>query len=111
MLQGALGQPKPTATDTGAQAAVQTMEDTRDRVAEFVQCHHRLAAQPEAPASDNAPAANGLAHIVLPVSAIAAGRAPKREGQTPSGSDIMLDALAEEEVAHAAMRFMQSQRT
>ena len=42
----------------------------------------------------------------LPVSAVAAGLAPARDGKgTPSGSDIAADALAEQAVAHAAQRY------
>ncbi len=47
----------------------------------------------------------------LPVSAVAMGLAPERSGErTPSGADIAMDALAEEEVAHMAQRFFQQQQ-
>ena len=45
----------------------------------------------------------------MPVSAVAAGRARDRGGTTPHGSDIMADALAEEEVARTAEQFMAGQ--
>ena len=47
----------------------------------------------------------------LPVSAVAMGLAPERSGEgTPSGADIAMDALAEEEVAHMAQRFFEQQQ-
>ena len=46
----------------------------------------------------------------MPVSAVAAGKALKRENNMPHGSDIMADALAEEEVASTAQRFMAMQQ-
>ena len=42
----------------------------------------------------------------LPISAVAAGKAQKRAGSLPMGSDIMADVLAEEEIAAAAQKFM-----
>ncbi len=37
----------------------------------------------------------------LGISAVSLGIAPDRSGDPPTGSDIALDALAEEEVAHS----------
>lgn len=45
----------------------------------------------------------------MPVSAVMAGRAPNRSSTVPTGADIMLDALAEEEVARQAQRFLRQQ--
>ena len=42
----------------------------------------------------------------LPISAVATGQAPARAGSTPTGSDILLDALREEEVAAQAQHFL-----
>ena len=42
----------------------------------------------------------------LPISAVATGQAPARSGSTPTGSDILLDALREEEVAAKAQQFL-----
>lgn len=43
----------------------------------------------------------------LPVSAVSLGLAPERSGgKTPTGADIALDALMEEEVAHSAQQFL-----
>lgn len=42
----------------------------------------------------------------LPVSAVALGRAPSRADSTPTGADILLDALREQEVAHQAQQFL-----
>ncbi|PRW20348.1 sec-independent translocase -like [Chlorella sorokiniana] len=47
--------------------------------------------------------------MMLPVSAVAAGWAPDRAGKAPSGSEIFLDALAEELVAAHVLRFQQQQ--
>lgn len=45
----------------------------------------------------------------MPVSAVTAGRVPNRSSSIPTGADIMLDAIAEEEVAHQALRFLKQQ--
>lgn len=42
----------------------------------------------------------------LPVSAVALGKAPSRADSTPTGADILLDALYEQEVAHQAQQFL-----
>ena len=42
----------------------------------------------------------------LPVSAVALGKAPSRSESTPTGSDVLLDALHEQEVAHHAQQFL-----
>jgi len=44
---------------------------------------------------------------MLPVSAVAAGKAPDRSGTMPTGADIMIDALMEHKVAMQAKRFME----
>ncbi|KAL3158122.1 hypothetical protein ABBQ32_011720 [Trebouxia sp. C0010 RCD-2024] len=46
----------------------------------------------------------------LPLSAVAIGKAPSREDTTPTGSDILLDALQEEAVAAQAQQFLDSER-
>ena len=46
----------------------------------------------------------------LPVSAVALGKAPSRSDTTPSGSDILLDALHEQEVAHQAQQFLNTEQ-
>lgn len=48
--------------------------------------------------------------VPLPVSAVAAGRARLGSEGMPQGSDIMADALAEEEVARTAQQFMSMQQ-
>lgn len=42
----------------------------------------------------------------LPISAAAAGRVPDRTGTTPTGSEVMLDALMEEKIAQHAVAFL-----
>jgi hypothetical protein len=43
----------------------------------------------------------------LPLSAVSLGLAPERSGEkTPTGADIALDALLEEDVAHKAKHFL-----
>ena len=44
----------------------------------------------------------------LPLSAVAVGKAPSRADTTPTGSDILLDALHEEQVAAQAQQFLDS---
>lgn len=44
----------------------------------------------------------------LPLSAVSIGKAPSRADSTPTGSDILLDALQEEEVAAQAQQFLDS---
>lgn len=44
----------------------------------------------------------------LPLSAVAMGKAPGRSGSIPTGSDILLDALREEEVAAQAQQFLET---
>ena len=44
----------------------------------------------------------------LPLSAVALGKAPERSGSIPTGSDILLDALREEEVAAQAQQFLET---
>ena len=46
----------------------------------------------------------------LPLSAVAIGKAPSRGDTTPTGSDILLDALQEEEVAAQAQQFLDSEQ-
>ena len=46
----------------------------------------------------------------LPVSAVTAGRVRLRTDAITQGSDIMADALAEEEIAQAAQKFMAMQK-
>lgn len=46
----------------------------------------------------------------LPISAVAVGKAPPRGDSTPTGSDILLDALHEEEVAAQAQQFLGSEQ-
>lgn len=46
----------------------------------------------------------------LPISAVAVGKAPSRGDSTPTGSDILLDALQEEEVAAQAQQFLGSEQ-
>ena len=46
----------------------------------------------------------------LPISAVAVGKAPSRGDSTPTGSDILLDALQEEEVAAQAQQFLSSEQ-
>eukprot|EP00884_Botryococcus_braunii_P005296 jgi/Botrbrau1/14768/Bobra.0284s0002.1 len=45
----------------------------------------------------------------MPVSAVMAGRVPDRSSSIPTGADIMLDAVAEEDVAHQALQFLKRQ--
>ncbi|KAI3424299.1 hypothetical protein D9Q98_009854 [Chlorella vulgaris] len=55
--------------------------------------------------------AEGQQHpLTLPVSAVAAGWAPNRAGTVPSGSEILLDALAEELVAAQMLQMQQQQQ-
>lgn len=43
----------------------------------------------------------------LPLSAVSLGLVPERSGdKTPTGADIALDALMEQEVAHSAQQFL-----
>lgn len=42
----------------------------------------------------------------LPISAAAAGRVPDRSGTTPTGSEVVLDALMEEKIASHAVSFL-----
>jgi len=44
----------------------------------------------------------------LPISAVALGKAPSRADSIPTGSDILLDALREEEVAAQAQQFLET---
>lgn len=44
----------------------------------------------------------------LPISAVSLGKAPSRSDSVPTGSDILLDALREEEVAAHAQRFLET---
>ena len=46
----------------------------------------------------------------LPLSAVSIGKAPSRGDSTPTGSDILLDALQEEEVAAQAQQFLGSEQ-
>lgn len=46
----------------------------------------------------------------LPLSAVAIGKAPSRGDTTPTGSDILVDALQEEEVAAQAQQFLDSEQ-
>lgn len=46
----------------------------------------------------------------LPISAVAVGKAPSRGDSTPTGSDILLDALQEEAVAAQAQQFLGSEQ-
>lgn len=41
------------------------------------------------------------------ISAVSLGKAPDRSREPPTGSDIALDALAEEEVAHAVRKILE----
>lgn len=50
----------------------------------------------------------GTVHVI-PVSAVQAGLAPNRTGTTPTGSEVLLDALQEERVAHQARVFFLQQ--
>jgi hypothetical protein len=45
----------------------------------------------------------------MPVSAVAAGRVPDRSSTLPTGADIVMDALAEEDVAQQAALFLRQQ--
>ncbi|EFN51635.1 hypothetical protein CHLNCDRAFT_55034 [Chlorella variabilis] len=47
--------------------------------------------------------------LTVPVSAVAAGLAPDRSGTAPTGSEILLDALAEELLAAQVLRLQQQQ--
>ncbi len=46
----------------------------------------------------------------LPISAVSLGKAPIRSDSTATGSDILLDALREEEVAAHAQRFLETEQ-
>lgn len=46
----------------------------------------------------------------LPISAVALGQAPARSDAIPTGSDILLDALREEEVAAHAQQFLDTEQ-
>lgn len=46
----------------------------------------------------------------LPVSAVALGKAPSRSDTIPTGSDVLLDALYEQEVAHQAQQFLNTEQ-
>jgi hypothetical protein len=59
------------------------------------------------PGSGRGDAGEGLQP--MPVSAVMAGMAPERGKTVPTGADIMLDALAEEDVAHKARQFLGQQ--
>ncbi|KAL4419545.1 hypothetical protein ABPG77_006876 [Micractinium sp. CCAP 211/92] len=47
--------------------------------------------------------------LTVPVSAVAAGWAPDRSGRAPTGSEVFLDALAEELLAAQVLRLQQQQ--
>lgn len=47
--------------------------------------------------------------LTMHVSAVLAGLAPDRAGRAPSGSEVLLDALAEEMLAAQVLRFQQQQ--
>lgn len=53
------------------------------------------------------PSPSGRPLTPLPFSAVSVGRAPARAGAAPTGSDVLADALAEEEVARLAAQFME----
>jgi len=45
---------------------------------------------------------------IIPVSAVAAGLVPDRSAATPTGSEVLFDALQEERVAEDALLFYRS---
>mmetsp|Transcript_21419 Transcript_21419/g.59474 ORF Transcript_21419/g.59474 Transcript_21419/m.59474 type:complete len:256 (+) Transcript_21419:256-1023(+) len=65
---------------------------------------------PSHPAPMNS-GADGHGLPMIPVSAVAAGRAPKWDDRVPTGSDILLDALMEQKVAMHAKSFLESQES
>jgi len=46
----------------------------------------------------------------LPISAVSLGKAPIRSDSVATGSDILLDALREEEVAAHAQQFLETEQ-